>query len=144
MRATVDTALNLTHVHLFYSTTTTAFNFTTAGYIPVEMVFFNENTVPSLTARWQGPSSTIFTVSIFHPSSCNSFMQLLHLHCRTSNLCCQAASDHPFVSSHAVCLETEWAALSMHCLQHQSSPVFPVSFVMPQSPCCILFSNSSI
>ncbi|KAL0033712.1 hypothetical protein WJX77_002073 [Trebouxia sp. C0004] len=44
------------------STPTTGYNFATAGYIPVEMVFFNENTVPSLTAMWQGPSSTIFTV----------------------------------------------------------------------------------
>ncbi len=78
MRATFDTALNLTQVHLCYSTTTTAYNFTTAGYIPVEMVFFNENAVPSLTARWLGPSSTIFTVSSFHLSSCISLMQLPH------------------------------------------------------------------
>ncbi|KAL0029656.1 hypothetical protein WJX79_011109 [Trebouxia sp. C0005] len=44
------------------STPTTGYNFGTAGYIPVEMVFFDENAVPSLTATWQGPSSTIFTV----------------------------------------------------------------------------------
>ena len=36
----------------------------------------------------------------------------------------QTASDHPFVSIYAVCLEDGSAALSIHGLQHQSSPAF--------------------
>ncbi len=125
MHATLDTTLSLTQAHCFYSTPTTGYDFATAGYIPVEMVFFNENTVPSLTARWQGPSSTIFTVSILHLSSHS---------CCTSKFCCQTASDHPFVSIHAVCIENRWAALSMRFLQHQRSPVYPACSVLQQKP----------
>lgn len=47
----------------FCSTPTTGYNFDKAGYIPIELVFFNENSVPSLKAQWTGPSSGVMTVS---------------------------------------------------------------------------------
>ncbi|KAL3150819.1 hypothetical protein ABBQ32_000578 [Trebouxia sp. C0010 RCD-2024] len=38
------------------STPSTGYNFTQAGYIPLELVFFNENAVPTLEVQWTGPA----------------------------------------------------------------------------------------
>ncbi|KAL3137619.1 hypothetical protein ABBQ38_004896 [Trebouxia sp. C0009 RCD-2024] len=38
------------------STPSTGYNFAQAGYIPIELVFFHENAVPSLEVQWTGPA----------------------------------------------------------------------------------------
>ena len=66
------------------STPTTGYNFAQAGFIPVELVFFNENSIPSLAVSRQGPGSSDFSVSTKLPfwKSCVDKMlgQYTHTH----------------------------------------------------------------
>lgn len=55
------------HFQLYFSacsTPTTGYTFSKAGYLPIELVFFNENSVPSLKVQWTGPADAgVMTVS---------------------------------------------------------------------------------
>ena len=86
------------------STPTTGYTFASAGYLPIEMVFFAENSLPSLTVRWQGPSDTIFTVRVTHS----------HTHTHTHARCLQISTKlfhRPFVSCITMLLCVHWQRL---------------------------------
>ncbi|KAA6423156.1 MAG: hypothetical protein FRX49_07143 [Trebouxia sp. A1-2] len=115
------------------STPTTGYNFGTAGYIPVEMVFFDENAVPSLTATWQGPSSTIFTVRVIEGNSimfnCTSIQNMTNSVPATSSGLCTGLSAVYYAdwanSSYASATGVATFAVYEPALNHWSTTTTP-------------------